>query len=148
MATSVSDNIMASIISGAILAVINLILIIVRKSIGDEITSDDMENESISCFSKQGFRFLVPSRDTGESIWCIIVTFLYGFLMTYSLHGLTFFGINPNRNSIIMDHRTAPFIYCLVFIGLSGYSLFSHKCPEGAIYRDNEAEFGLGSNHY
>jgi hypothetical protein len=36
----------------------------------------------------------------------------------------------------------------LVLVGLSSYSLFSHHCPESAIYRDNDQELAWGSNHY
>jgi hypothetical protein len=32
--------------------------------------------------------------------------------------------------------------------GLSSYSLFAGRCPESAVYRDNDEEFALGSNHY
>lgn len=61
--------------------------------------------------------------------------------MTYAFHPMT--TLYFTKNDI-----TGLTFGCLLFVGLSGYSLFSQRCPESAIYRDNEQEFGFGSNHY
>lgn len=127
--SSVVSNLAAAVvISGALLVLFNGALMTLRW--------------------KKGEMFLVPHRGMVESIVCIIITFLYGAAMTYLLHTSTFEYYRPVKQTSNLDHRTEPMIMCLVMIGFSGYSLFSYKCPETAIYRDNESEFGLGSNHY
>ena len=57
----------------------------------------------------------------------MIITFTYGVLMTYSFHPKT----------MLLFEVEGAGLYQL-FVGLSGYSLFSMRCPELAIYRDNE----------
>lgn len=125
----------AAIVSGVIFFVINLVFMIIRHFVGDA-TDIDLSDEKPGLFSKDGVRFLVPKRGILESIWCLILSFLYGFTITLMFLDGIILKDNPYQ------------IMCIVFSSLAGYSLFSHRCPEPAIYRDNEAEFGLGSNHY
>ena len=74
-----------------------------------------------------------------EIVWTLIVSFLYGSAMVYALHETTMDKFETKGKSPVI---------MLILIALSGYSLFSQRCPEIAIYRDNEQEFGFGSNHY
>ena len=62
--------------------------------------------------------------------------------MVYAVHPTTL-------GYFFLDNRgLASAVPLLIFIGLSGFSLFSHHCPEGAVYRDNDQELDWGSNHY
>lgn len=72
-------------------------------------------------------------------IYASLLTFLQGALMVYVVH--------PQGNGF-GDNGLGSHIGHLVIMGLASYSLFSGKCPEIAIYRDNDSELEVGSNHY
>lgn len=55
----------------------------------NENKEDDEEN--INCFSARGYLFLFPKKSKLEIVWCLLVTFAYGFFMTYLLHPITLF---------------------------------------------------------
>ena len=75
---------------------------------------------------ESSFTFLFPTKSPVEIMVCSIVTFAQGYLLT------------------LMDLN----IIVLIVAGLSSYSLYSGRCPESAVYRDNDDEFAFGSNHY
>lgn len=54
--------------------------------------------------------------------------------------------VHPKANGF--EDGIAGKIPHLVLMGLSSYSLFSAHCPEIGIYRDNDSELEVGSNHY
>ena len=137
------------IMGGAVPLVLNLVLMAyayhlvnaqqARKepdvAVGDE--------DVVSCCSKSGYLFLFPARSgKAEIALCALLTFAYGALMVYVLHPttLTYFFDD--------DRDLASLIPLLIFVGLSSFSLFSGRCPESAVYLNNDQELNWGSNHY
>ena len=137
----VNERELACIIAGAVLLTINLICMIIAYCFSRK-QKDFEADEAPNCFSKRGFLFLFPVKQSlTEAVWCSIVTFAYGFFMTYAFHTKTI-------NAFYIFKLAEEDYLTFILIGLAGYSLFSERCPESAIYSDNELEFGFGSNHY
>ena len=106
-----------------------------------ESADDQDDDECPSCFSKRGYLFLFPAKQNlWEAMWCSLYTFGFGYFMPFILHNIT--------ASTFYTQIGASWYGYVVVMGLVGYSLFSERCPESAIYSDNEMEFGFGSNHY
>jgi hypothetical protein len=128
------------IAGGAVPLVINLVLMGTSYKFKNDAKAEDDE---VSCFSKAGFLFLFPAKSSLlEVAYCALLTFAYGALMTYAFHPATMMSLYGVEQSLAAN------IPQLILIGLSSYSLFSHHCPESAIYRDNDQELDWGSNHY
>ena len=66
-----------------------------------------------------------PKSGLVEILFCTLVTFGHGFSLAL-----------------------VPGIPTYVMSAFASYSLFSGRCPESAVYRDNDQEFTMGSNHY
>ena len=115
----VADRMTAGIIAGCLLGVCNMFIICGSHAATSMNEGEQDDDENISCFSAKGYLFLFPKKGAIESVWCIIVTFLYGALMTYMLHSRTFFVFE------MTEIENGALVYCLIFIGLAGYSLFS-----------------------
>lgn len=122
------------VVGGVIAFVINLIIMLVSKMM-----KAPAESESVSCCSQGGFLFLFPQKSSvGEVIYVAFITLIHGGLMVYVIH--------PKGNAF--DDGLVGRVPHLIMMGLSSYSLFSAHCPEIAIYRDNDSELEVGSNHY
>jgi hypothetical protein len=82
---------------------------------------------ALSYFKRQEeAAFLFPPKSGFiEIIFCTLITFGHGFTLAL-----------------------VPGIPTYVMSAFASYSLFSGRCPESAVYRDNDQEFTLGSNHY
>ena len=132
VAMFIEDSFQAALIGGIVATIINLILMIIAVQV--QKTEDEGDTEDVSCFSKKGFIFLFPAKSGYfEILVCAIVTFLYTALGIRGFFDEKEVGINA-------------MIYFL--LALNSYSLFSKNCPESAVYRDNDSEFQIGSNHY
>ena len=72
--------------------------------------------------------FLFPAKSSIlEIVFCSLVTFGHGFALASVPE--------PGVTTYLMG-------------AFASYSLFSGRCPESAVYRDNDQEFTFGSNHY
>lgn len=148
LATSIfsgeDQRISAMIVAAVLPGVLNTGLMLASygaRNYADESAGEDADE--ISCCSKAGFLFLFPPKQSPiEMVLCFILTLAYGATMAYAFHPYTmslFYGSEQGLAS------SWPW---LILVGLSSYSLFSHHCPESAIYRDNDQELSWGSNHY
>ena len=130
-----NDLVVGMVIGGAIACVINTIMMLISKMLK---APDD--TETISCCSAGALLFLFPKKSSVfEMIYVALLTFVHGALMVYVVH--------PKGNGF-GDGGMTDRIGHLVIMGLASYSLFSANCPEIAIYRDNDSELEVGSNHY
>ena len=103
----------------------------------------DSDDEGATCCATPGYLFLFPAKSGMiELALCAVLTFAYGALMVYAVHPTTLGYFFSD------DRDLASAVPLLIFIGLSGFSLFSQHCPEAAVYRDNDQELDWGSNHY
>lgn len=105
--------------------------------------AEDLSDDS--CCGKKAFLFLFPARSSiFELIFTVILTGIYGSLMTYFLHPVTYLALN--RDSIGGNYQT---LYGLTVttIVLSSYSLFSRPIPESTPYQSNDS-FSIFSSHY
>jgi hypothetical protein len=135
------DRQTAMIIAGAILAIINAIFCVLGSTASKAAQEEEDNDDNVSLVSPKGISFLLPKKSVIEAIWSTLVAFGYGAAMTYICHAQTFEAFRQPQD-------VGSVAQVIIFTGLSGYSLFSHRCPESAIYRDNELEFQYGSNHY
>ena len=104
-ATLFEEVLTGALVAGSIATLINLVIMAIS-------------------YGKKSFLFPAKS-GVIEIVFCSLVTFAHGFLLTYVPGGPTY-----------------------IISGFSSYSLFSSRCPESAVYLDNDQEFALGSNHY
>lgn len=112
--------------------VINIILMITSFQL--QKTDAEGDTEDVSCFSKKGLLFLFPAKSGYfEILICSLTTFAFTAL------GIKAF---MNEESFTIN------LMAYILLALNSYSLFSKNCPESAVYRDNDSEFQIGSNHY
>jgi len=132
----------AMMVAAALPGILNAGLMLASYGARNDAPAEE-ELDDISCCSKAGFQFLFPPKQSSmEIVLCSMLTLAYGAMMAYAFHPYTmslFYG---------SEQGLASSLPLLVLVGLSSYSLFSHHCPESAIYRDNDQELGWGSNHY
>ena len=133
---------MAMLIGGIALLALNMGQQAIAHVCASKLDGKEEGEENVSFMSARGFLFLHPKKSSPlETIWCFIVAFGYGVMMTYAIHPVTFI-MTSGQDNVGMA------IVIALFTGMSGHCILGQPCPETAIYRDNEQEFGWGSNHY
>ena len=140
--SSEDQRVAAMIVAALLPGLLNVGLMFASYGGRNDVPAED-DLDDVSCCSKAGFQFLFPPKQSiMEIVLCSVLTLAYGALMAYAFH--------PSTMSLFYgsEQGLASSLPWLVLVGLSSYSLFSHHCPESAIYRDNDQELGWGSNHY
>lgn len=104
--------------------------------------AEDMSDDSFC--GKKAFLFLFPARSSFfELIVTVLITGIYGSLMTYFLHASTFLILNRDFLEIYQTFYGLT----VTTIVLSSYSLFSRPIPESTPYQSNDS-FSIYSSHY
>ena len=144
------QRVLAIVLGGAFPFVINGLVMGISASFLNSLQARkepdlEPEDESPSCLSRAAFMFLFPPKSGGVEIaLCSLTTFAFGSTMVYVLHPRTlayFYGAES-------DTELGGYIPLLLLIGLSSFGLFSARCPESAVYLNNDQELNWGSNHY
>lgn len=105
--------------------------------------AEDISDES--CCGKKAFLFLFPARSSFfELVFTVLITGVYGSLMTYFLHKTTYLNINRDWN---LDYYNVLYALTIVTVIFSSYSLFSRPIPESTPYLSNDS-FSIYSSHY
>ncbi|CDW89360.1 pecanex-like protein 4 [Stylonychia lemnae] len=144
-----NDRKTAVLIGGFIPFGLNLILqilaFILQKQINSKsIASVAKDISDVPFFSKENYLFLIPARSSIiELIIAVILTGVYGALMTYFIHERTLMMLLHD----FKNTQDTYYIITIVTIFFSSYSLFSSPIPESTPYLTND-QFSIFSHHY
>lgn len=102
----------------------------------------DLSEDEAIC-GKKDYLFLFPARQSLLEVFAvIIITGLYGALMTYFIHSITLVNLQGNTT-----YSSLYYGLTIATVVLSSYSLFSQPIPESTPYLTNDS-FSILSSHY
>lgn len=98
-----------------------------------------------SCCGKKAFLFLFPARQSfSEILFVILLSGVYGALMTYFMHIQTMLILNRDPGE---NYNNIYYGLTIAVVALSSYSLFSKPMAESTPYLTSDS-FSIFSSHY